>query len=159
MPPASPVPGWSSGEVCTLTMATRRTASASVSSTTSPLPPHNTGPTASNRTARPVIPAAASGGASEGGPARRRAAYEQQDRAEPDDGAEDGVDQRSSLTESRTIANTPHTKVGSASATKIRSGSTSLLTSSMPSPSSATVSSTPPPHRSAFAAPASASRK
>src|ERR1700749_2316822 len=37
MPPASPVPGWSSGEVCTLTMATRRTASSSISCTSSPL--------------------------------------------------------------------------------------------------------------------------
>src|SRR3954454_17805170 len=41
MPPASPVPGWSSGDVGTLIMATRRTASASVNPTaTSSTDPH-----------------------------------------------------------------------------------------------------------------------
>src|SRR3954454_20861715 len=60
MPPASPVPGWSIGDVCTLIIATRRTASAFVSPTPYLLEdPAPLGPTPSNLGARPVIPGGA----------------------------------------------------------------------------------------------------
>ena len=58
MPPASPVPGWSSGDVCTLTIATRRTASSSLSATLLSSPARNTGPNRSNRAAPSLIPGA-----------------------------------------------------------------------------------------------------
>src|SRR3954452_22700513 len=60
MPPASPVPGWSSGDVCTLIIATRRTASASVNRTTYLLEdPAPRAPTRCNRRPRPGIPVVA----------------------------------------------------------------------------------------------------
>src|SRR5205085_3389058 len=49
MPPPSPVPGWSSGDVCALTIATRRTASASLTPTAYPFLARNPAPNRCNR--------------------------------------------------------------------------------------------------------------
>src|SRR4051794_3065461 len=51
MPPASPVPGWSSGEVCRLTIATRRIGSTATSGSLS-----QRGPTKVNRRSAALIP-------------------------------------------------------------------------------------------------------
>ena len=133
-------------------MATRRTASASVSSTTSLLPPHKHGPKRiqppgarpDSRGLRGSV--RGSRGAPTTGVPDRRPRRARRRRRRP---------RRRAARRSRSRgagAKTPHTRVGSARATKTRSGSTSLLTSSIPSAKSATVRSTAPPHSSAFAA-------
>src|SRR3954463_12400684 len=92
MPPASPVPGWSSGDVCTLIIATRRTASASVNPTAYLLERART--SGSN----PLQPRGGSrdprrpGAVSEGGPWRGAAVGEPKAGDQPADSAEDGVD-------------------------------------------------------------------
>src|SRR6476620_5555254 len=75
-------------------MATRRTSSASVSSTSPSLPPHRAGPNASNRAEWPVIPGTDeqfAAESSEGGSVGRRGTDQEHDGEEAYEGPEHGV--------------------------------------------------------------------